>query len=40
MAFSCGSCGYRNSEVKGGGAVPELGTEVKLDVLTTDDLKR
>jgi zinc finger protein len=40
MAFTCGSCGYRNSEVKGGGAVPELGTEVTLNVTSGDDLKR
>lgn len=30
MAFNCTSCGYRNSEVRGGGAVPAKGTEVIL----------
>lgn len=40
MAFTCGQCGYRNSEVKGGGAVPEFGTEVRLKVLSGDDLRR
>jgi len=29
MAFTCTFCGFRNSEVKGGGAVPSLGTEVR-----------
>lgn len=40
MAFTCGQCGYRNSEVKGGGAVPEFGTEVRLKVMSGDDLRR
>ena len=29
MAFDCKSCGFRSSEVKGGGAIPTLGTEVR-----------
>lgn len=28
MAFNCDVCGYKNSEIKGGGAVPTYGTEV------------
>jgi zinc finger protein len=40
MAFDCSFCGFRNSEVKGGGAVPTLGTQVKLVVTGPDDLKR
>jgi C4-type Zn-finger protein len=28
MAFDCKNCGFRNNEVKGGGAVPTFGTEV------------
>jgi len=40
MAFTCSQCGYKNSEVKGGGAVPTLGTEVTLHATSADDLKR
>lgn len=40
MAFDCKQCGFRNNEVKGGGAVPDLGTEVRLTVQNADDLKR
>ena len=40
MAFNCSFCGFRNNEVKGGGAVPAVGTEVKLFVTNQDDLKR
>eukprot|EP01038_Epipyxis_sp_PR26KG_P014879 gene14879-20008_t len=40
MAFDCKFCGFRNNEVKGGGAVPENGTQVKLRVSNADDLKR
>lgn len=40
MAFTCENCGFRNNEVKGGGAVPTLGTEVSLRVTGVDDLKR
>jgi zinc finger protein len=40
MAFTCEGCGFRNNEVKGGGAVPTLGTEVTLLVEGPEDLKR
>lgn len=40
MSFDCASCGFRNNEVKGGGAIPTLGTEVKLVVSSPEDLKR
>jgi zinc finger protein len=40
MAFDCKFCGFRTNEVKGGGAVPTLGTEVRLRVTNEEDLKR
>ena len=40
MAFSCSQCGYKNSEVKGGGAVPTFGTQVTLLATSAEDLKR
>jgi C4-type Zn-finger protein len=40
MAFTCAECGYKNSEVKGGGAVPAKGSEVILYATSEEDLKR
>jgi zinc finger protein len=40
MAFNCSACGFRNNEVKAGGAVPDMGTEVTLRVTCADDLRR
>lgn len=40
MAFDCNHCGFRNNEVKGGGAVPAMGTEITLRVESATDLKR
>jgi len=40
MSFDCGNCGFRNNEVKGGGAIPTFGTEVRLVVSSPNDLKR
>jgi len=40
MAFDCNFCGFRNNEVKAGGAVPNKGTEVRLVVQNLDDMKR
>ncbi len=40
MAFDCQECGFRNNEVKGGGAVPLKGTQVTLIVTSEEDLKR
>jgi len=40
MAFSCTFCGFKTNEVKGGGAVPEMGTQLTLTVGDWDDMKR
>lgn len=40
MSFACKFCGHRNSDVKGGGAVPTFGTEVALKITSEEDLKR
>ncbi len=40
MAFTCNICGFRNSEVKGGGAIPTMGTRIALTVLDPEDFKR
>lgn len=40
MSFDCANCGFRNNEIKGGGAIPTLGTEVRLLVRSPADLKR
>jgi zinc finger protein len=40
MGFSCSFCGFRTNEVRGGGAIPTLGTTVTLSVTSADDLKR
>ena len=40
MAFNCSFCGLRNNEVKGGGAVPDCGSQVSLRVDGFEDLKR
>ena len=40
MGFNCMYCGFRTNEVKGGGAIPKLGTTVQLLVTDADDLKR
>lgn len=40
MADSCDACGYRNSEVKGGGGVPPKGRRIALAVTTPADLRR
>ena len=29
MAFTCKVCGFRNSDIKAGGAVPTYGTQVR-----------
>ncbi|KAK2810965.1 hypothetical protein FQN50_002557 [Emmonsiellopsis sp. PD_5] len=36
----CDHCGYRTNEVKTGGAVPEKGRKITLEVAGTDDLSR
>ncbi|KAH8044093.1 hypothetical protein JL722_14839 [Aureococcus anophagefferens] len=40
MSFTCEKCGYRNSEVKGGGAVPMLGCAATLTCVDAGDLSR
>ena len=40
MAFNCAGCGYRTTDIKGGGAVPTFGTEVDLLVESFEDMKR
>lgn len=39
MAFSCERCGWRNVEVKAGGAVPDQGTELELKLTPGDDFE-
>ena len=40
MSDACDSCGYRNSEVKGGGGVPAKGRRIELRVEAHEDLRR
>ena len=40
MSNSCDSCGFRTSEVKGGGGISEKGTQWKVQVCEPEDLQR
>lgn len=40
MAFSCAKCGFKDSEVKSGGAMSERGRIITLKVLSPIDIKR
>ncbi|KAK8558233.1 hypothetical protein V6N13_038706 [Hibiscus sabdariffa] len=40
MASTCDSCGYRNSELKPGGPIPEKGKKITLCVKNINDLSR
>jgi len=40
MAFSCPNCGYKNSEIKTGGAISEKGKKLVLHVKNQIDLSR
>ncbi|KAI3824397.1 hypothetical protein L1987_05859 [Smallanthus sonchifolius] len=40
MASTCDACGYRNSELKAGGAIPAKGKKVTLVVKNVEDLSR
>uniref|UniRef100_I1NDF0 Zinc finger ZPR1-type domain-containing protein n=1 Tax=Glycine max TaxID=3847 RepID=I1NDF0_SOYBN len=40
MASTCDSCGYRNSELKPGGRIPEKGKKITLNVKNVNDLSR
>jgi len=40
MSDSCDVCGYKSSEIKGGGAISERGRAITLHVSEQDDLRR
>ncbi|GLJ13765.1 hypothetical protein SUGI_0219710 [Cryptomeria japonica] len=40
MASTCDFCGYRNSEVKPGGSIPEKGKKITACILNKEDLSR
>lgn len=40
MSDSCDACGYKSSEVKGGGAISDRGRAITLHVSEQDDLRR
>jgi zinc finger protein len=40
MATVCDHCGYRTSDVKTGGAIPEKGKRITLEVRTLEDMSR
>uniref|UniRef100_A0A6N2MCE4 Zinc finger ZPR1-type domain-containing protein n=1 Tax=Salix viminalis TaxID=40686 RepID=A0A6N2MCE4_SALVM len=40
MASTCDACGYRNSELKPGGRIPEKGKAITLCVKNANDLSR
>lgn len=40
MAVSCDACGYRSSDVKTGGAIPEKGQKITVQIKTREDLSR
>ncbi|KAK4940858.1 nucleolar zinc-finger protein [Elasticomyces elasticus] len=40
MATVCDHCGYRTSDVKTGGAVPEKGQRITLEIRTIEDMSR
>ncbi|KAL9276327.1 hypothetical protein ACSQ67_026127 [Phaseolus vulgaris] len=40
MASTCDACGYRNSELKPGGRIPEKGKIITLSVKNVNDLSR
>lgn len=40
MSTNCHDCGYRDTEVKSGGAISPLGRKITLKVEDTDDLSR
>lgn len=40
MAFVCKHCGFKDNEIKAGGAVPQCGTSVTLTVTNEVDMKR
>ncbi|GJS77844.1 zinc finger protein ZPR1-like protein isoform X1 [Tanacetum coccineum] len=40
MASTCDACGYKNSELKAGGAIPAKGKKMTLSVRNVEDLSR
>jgi zinc finger protein len=40
MAFSCEFCGYRNTEIKGGGGISEKATKIVFKVTEPVDMNR
>lgn len=40
MSFNCDNCGFKDTEVKGGGAIPDLGRRDTLKVVSPEDLVR
>lgn len=40
MSTTCSHCGYKSNEVRTGGAVPEKGRRVTLEIVEKDDLTR
>jgi len=40
MSTNCEYCGYRDNEVKAGGAIPEKGKKIILKVEDEEDLSR
>lgn len=40
MSTNCHDCGYRDNEVKSGGAISAKGRKITLKVEDTDDLSR
>jgi zinc finger protein len=40
MSTNCSACGYRDNEVKSGGAVSERGKKITLKVEDVEDLGR
>ncbi|XP_054779233.1 uncharacterized protein LOC129287105 [Prosopis cineraria] len=40
MASTCDACGYRNSELKPGGRIPDKGKKITLSVKNVNDLSR
>jgi zinc finger protein len=40
MSTNCDRCGYRDNEIKSGGAISEKGKRITLRVEDTEDLSR
>lgn len=40
MSLNCDHCGFKSNEIKGGGAIPKLGSRIILTVDTQEDLAR